>query len=930
MTEDFNEGPIIIEDKQCLLTNKENCSLCGNKDGLIECGICGLKFCNNIHENKSDIMYHIQNSNHNSIKIITNKDFPNKYEELKCCKCGEKNIFELFFLLSNENNCIDINKTVFCKKDIPKNCDVQPIVQKEEKIEKTNNDLIIKKPKNSYSNKRKVNKQMISERQKILNEFDEIVTRKLNKVKLSYENKYDYYEIYKPLIVADYLYTKKVYDNKSEYDINLLVNKNEKYYFKIPEDFIEINFSPGRVLKFMEVDKYEYYDENDLDEDYEPIEFVGVITNIIFNDNNQLYDIWIMPLNKHITSLKGHDGPFKIKEEFCSIPFMRMLEALELFQTDEIDEYNEGAVSLYLVRRILGQYPSEEQIKNKKNLENLSSFKKDEEKALNSLFGKDIISKIEKSIDNYGKLNESQILSINNVFKNILNLIQGPPGTGKTFLSSFIIYNIYKYRKDKSNKILLCAPSNSATDNLALSLLKINKVTGEKMKILRVFAKSREYITDIENELLNASLHKKLQEKLNIDDISEVPKDDLQEEIDEIITDYDIVIATCSTSWDERISKQNFPFVIIDEVTQCCEIESLIAVVHGCKHLTLIGDQKQLGPVILHPKAESTGMKVSLFERMLKLYPELLNKLKIQYRMHEEIIKFPSMEFYNNEIQNFYPKEARTNKEFNSQFNWPNKNIPLIFIHVEGKEIVIRSGKSKQNEEEAIIAALFIKKLTDLNINLNNIGIITPYSAQKILIRKKLKEKYKTKTIIENLKISSVDGFQGREKDFIIVSNVRSNEDNGIGFLRDFRRLNVSITRAKYGMIIIGNAKCLYEDSDIWAKFISYYQKNDLLVEPEIKKYYENDKEICEFNIDELNKISGFNENLDDSKISYQEYDFDASSNEPNINEDLLNNFECSENVYAEGNKKYYRKKKEKKNKKKNKNKNKYKNQYYK
>ena len=505
-------------------------------------------------------------------------------------------------------------------------------------------------------------------------------------------------------------------------------------------------------------------------------------------------------------------------------------------------------------------------------------------------------------------------------------MIQGPPGTGKTFLSSFIIYNIYKYRKDKSKKILLCAPSNSATDNLALSLLKINKVKGDKMKILRVLAKSREYIKDIEEELSNSCLHKKLRDKLKVDDIYKVPKDDLQEEVDKIVSNYDIIIATCSTSWDERISKQNFPFVIIDEVTQCCEIESLIAIAHGCKHLTLIGDQKQLGPIILHPKAELTGMKVSLFERMLKLYPELLNKLTMQYRMHEEIIKFPSMTFYNNEIKNGLIKGERTNIEFNAKFNWPNKNIPLIFIHVEGKEIVITSGKSKQNEEEAKIVSLFIEKLTNLNIDLKNIGIITPYSAQKILIRKKLKEKYNSKAILENLKISSVDGFQGREKDFIIVSNVRSNDYKGIGFLRDFRRLNVSITRAKYGMIIIGNIDCL-SYSNIWGKFINYYEENNLLVEPTIKKNIDNGTEIFEYDIDNLKKINEFDEKIVDSKNIEKEYDFDASSNEPNINEDLLNNFECSENIYGEGNKKYYRKKKEKKNK--NKNKNKKYNNYY-
>jgi regulator of nonsense transcripts 1 len=535
-------------------------------------------------------------------------------------------------------------------------------------------------------------------------------------------------------------------------------------------------------------------------------------------------------------------------------------------------------------------------------------------------------SKVETSIKNYGTLNESQISSIKSVFSNILNIIQGPPGTGKTFLSSFIVYNIFKMRKNESDKILLCSPSNSATDNLASSLLKINKVTGGKMKILRVFAKSREFLY-IEDELLKVSLHSKLKEKLQVDDIYEIEKEELQDTIDEITAEADIVIATCSTSWDERISKLNFPFVIIDEVTQCCEIEALIPIVHGCQHLTLIGDQMQLGPIVLHPKAESTGMKVSLFERMLKLYPELLNLLNIQYRMHEEIVKFPSKEFYENKIINDSSIYTRKNEKITKMFNWPNKKIPLMFVDVMGKEIIIKSGKSKQNEEEAKIVALYIDKLKNLGINFSDIGIITPYAAQKILLHKKLKEKYKSE--IQYLKISSVDGFQGREKDFIILSNVRSNENNNIGFLRDFRRLNVSITRAKYGMIIIGNAKCLYESNTIWTKYINYYLENDMLVQPQIKKDVQNDIEKIEYDIEKLEKSSINDESTKiESNIVYKEYDFDASKNEPGINEDLLNNFECSENVYAEGNKKYYKKKKEKKNKKKNKKKNYYYNNY--
>ena len=126
-------------------------------------------------------------------------------------------------------------------------------------------------------------------------------------------------------------------------------------------------------------------------------------------------------------------------------------------------------------------------------------------------------------------------------------------------------------------------------------------------------------------------------------------------------------------------------------------------------------------------------------------------------------------------------------------------------------------------------------------------------------------------------------------------------------------------------MIIIGDVFCLYGGNDYWKKFINYYQVNKLIFEPKIISKDENGKE---YSIDELKGLKIFGEdNLEDVEVHYPEYDFDASGNEPNINEDLLYNYECSENVYAEGNKKYYKKKKEKKNKNKNKKK---KNYYYK
>ena len=883
MSEDFNEGINAIEDKHSLISLLNKLSFFSESVEK-ECVDCHQKLLN------QEIISHLRKNNHKSIKLILNMKNSFKVGQMHCIICRENNIFNLSILINGEEDLKDINKIIFCKKHLPQGYQYQKIL-----------DLL---------------------------DYDSIINRKFNKVKLVYENKEDYFQIYKPLLIADMIYTKKVYDSKLEYEIEFLATKNEKYFFRIPEDFNEVNTSPGRVLSFSE-NKEESNLEEDEEEEYHPFQFLGVIGNITpyegnVNEDKCFYNVWIIPINKHITSLKGHTGKYKIKEEYCTIPYQRMLEALDLFRNTEDDENNifDRPISLYLEKRILGHFPSKDEINNDKDgkiHKKWEDFLRKEQNVMKLiLFKENTLSKLVTSKDEFGDLNQSQIKALNNVFSNVLNLIQGPPGTGKTFLSTFIAYNIFKFRKSKEDKILLCSPSNSAADNLASNLIKLNKVLRKKMKILRIYAKSREFV-EIEKEIENVSLHKLLDKKIDEENIVFASKGDIEENIEKIVNDVDIVISTCSTSWDDRIKFYTFPFVIIDEVTQCCEIESLISLTHGCKHLTLIGDQKQLGPVILHPKANSTGMKVSLFERMIKLYPDLLNMLTIQYRMHAEIVKFPSKEFYEDKIINGICLNDRKNEEFNEKFKWPNQKIPLIFLHTDKEEEILKSGNSKQNEEEANLVALFIEKIYNCGILFKDIGVITPYTAQKLLIQKKLKEKFK-KTKIDSLEISSVDGFQGREKNFIILSNVRSNKNNKIGFLKDFRRLNVSITRAKYGMVIIGNANCLYNNKSPWRNYINYFQENNLLYAPKTNIKEDEEKE---FDINDLRKID-ISKGMD-YKYEYMndEYHFDSSGNRPDINDDLLNNFDCCQNIYAEGNKNYYKKKYEKKMKKKNKKKNK-------
>ena len=860
MTEDFNEAPVAIEDKQ---TNLQ-------KIKAIEIDEIKCQTCKKTFHLSYQLKEHMDSEkNHNSIQI-KRKDHQN-FEDIKCNICSEANIKKLYAILSGAK-IDEIKSIIYCKIDVPQGFDNQPLI---DIIEQENN-----------------------------------INRKLNKVQLSYSDKYRYYNIYKALAIADMKYTRKLYEKKDFYEFKLLQNK-EIYYFLVPENFCEMNLTPGRVLDFTEE-----CDDEEEEEDDEDFGFLAVITKTEYIESKEHKEenkikIMINPINRHITSLEGHTGKYKIKEGFCLIPYERMLAALDDFVNDSLDDENEiyeRSVSLYLTERIMGKLPFNE--KSNKKVEEILKIEKNTVECI--LFKENNFSLV-KEIEGFGVLNESQIKALENIFKRPLNLIQGPPGTGKTFLASFIIYNIFNMRKISSEnhhepRILICAPSNAAADNITSYLLRINNVTGKKMKILRVYAKTREYL-EINEEIKQISLHKHIKDIFG-EDLIFNDKSEIDDKTKEIIENHDLVITTCSTSWDSRIKNLNFPFVVIDEATQCCELESMIPIVHGCSHLTLIGDQKQLGPVVFHPQAKQVGMNITLFERLIKLYPDLLSMLTIQYRMHPEIVKFPSMQFYDDKIQNDLDliNKRILDVEFNKNFNWPKKDIPILFLHHEGEEKLSKTN-SKYNEDEAKLVVLYLEKLLKLGIDIKDIGVITPYNAQidkikSILIKNNILNR-------NNLKISSVDGFQGGERKFIILSNVRSNKDNNIGFLEDYRRLNVSITRAINGMIVIGNAICLYQQQSVFRNYINYYLKNNLIYSPKI---IENQGKEKVFDIEDLKEVKI--EEKENINLSEELFIYGKEEDYQDINQDLLNNFECSSNVYADSNKKYLKKKKEKREKK--------------
>ncbi|KDN35500.1 hypothetical protein RSAG8_11538, partial [Rhizoctonia solani AG-8 WAC10335] len=224
----------------------------------------------------------------------------------------------------------------------------------------------------------------------------------------------------------------------------------------------------------------------------------------------------------------------------------------------------------------------------------------------------------------------------------------------------------------------------------------------------------------------------------------------------EILAAADVICCTCAGTGDPRLSKLKFRTVLIDEATQAAEPECMIPLVLGCKQVVLVGDHQQLGPVIMNKKAARAGLTQSLFERLVLLGNRPI-RLQVQYRMHPCLSEFPSNMFYEGTLQTGVTAPERLRK------NSPDK-----------------SGSSLHTKGNA------------------------PYIVNYMHYHGTLK-----KDLYKEIEVASVDAFQGREKDYIILSCVRSNEHQGIGILNDAMRLNVGLTRAKYGVVILGNPKVL-------------------------------------------------------------------------------------------------------------------------
>ncbi|NWV22692.1 SETX helicase, partial [Origma solitaria] len=321
----------------------------------------------------------------------------------------------------------------------------------------------------------------------------------------------------------------------------------------------------------------------------------------------------------------------------------------------------------------------------------------------------------------------------------------------------------------------------------------------------------------------------------------------------DIILESDIICCTLSTSGgsllESAFSRQGldpFSCVIVDEAGQSCEVETLIPLIHRCNKLVLVGDPKQLPPTVKSVKAQQYGYDQSLMARLQRHLEEQVQRnvlhslpvvqLTVQYRMHPDICLFPSNYVYGRTL-----KTAKAIEENRCSSEWPFQPY-LIFDVADGREE--RDNDSYSNPQEVKLVMELIRTIKEKrkDLGIRRIGIITPYSAQKKKIQEQLDSAFRNNSPGE---VDTVDAFQGREKDCIIVSCVRANSFEGstsldfvlsLRFLASLQRLNVTITRARFSLFILGRLQTLMEDKN-WNHLIQDAQKRGAIIRTTEKNY---------------------------------------------------------------------------------------------
>lgn len=784
-----------------------SCRFCGIHDPacVAMCVDSQKWFCN--AGGHSHLVHHLVRSRNNQVQL--HPESPLGDTVLECYNCASKNVFVMGFVPASSSSVVVLLCRV-CVETVPALKDMDwelsqwhPLIQDRKflpwLIKVPSDKLLLKARDVSQNQMTKLEELWKTEPNARFADLDrpEMEEEEAAPTLLQYEDGYHYQNILAPLVKMEADYDKQIKESLSEDSIRVHWDKTLTGKCIATFRFRGHSAEQSRIMvgdelriKLGEGSHFVYG---------KPWEGEGYVKGIVDGE---------IELELKTTSHPDMTDDFVVEYIWKSTSYDRMQNALKTFAIDDT------SVTGYLYHKVLGHAVEEQLIASAKLPEDYK-------------------------IPGLPPLNESQREAVANVLQRPLSLIQGPPGTGKTVTSATLVYHL---TKQGMGQVLVTAPSNVAVDQLT------EKIAATGLRVVRLASKTREATSSsvdhlclhVMTPLAAGDEFQKLQRlKDEIGDLTERDQKkyrSLRNRTErEILQAADVICCTCVGAGDPRLKNFRFRQVLIDEATQAIEAEALIPIAMGAKQIVLVGDHCQLGPVVMCKTAAKAGLTQSLFERLVLIGIRPI-RLEVQYRMHPALSEFPSNMFYEGSLQNGVTEADRqlltlptyTGKE---DFPWPVPNKPMFFYSIAGMEEISSSGTSYLNRTEASYVEKVVTHLLRMGVTPPQIGVITPYDGQKKYVSEYMRRSGAlAAALYEAIEVASVDAFQGREKDFILVSCVRSSETQGIGFLSDPRRLNVALTRARLGLILLGNPRVLSKNA-LWAALLLHFKEHETLVE---------------------------------------------------------------------------------------------------
>ncbi|KAK9493790.1 P-loop containing nucleoside triphosphate hydrolase protein [Lipomyces doorenjongii] len=440
-----------------------------------------------------------------------------------------------------------------------------------------------------------------------------------------------------------------------------------------------------------------------------------------------------------------------------------------------------------------------------------------------------------------------------------VSIIHGPPGTGKTYT----VIEIIRQLVEKGERVLVCGPSNISVDTILerldglippTKLLRVGhparilaSTQRHSLDIILRTSDAGQIVRDIRAEIDDSfakikktrSGREKSEIYQNIRHLRKEYRMREKKALSQVLNQGLVVVCTLHGAGSSFLSAVEFNAIIIDEVSQSFEPQCWIPLLMHpeAEKLIIAGDNKQLPPTIKAAMNEKV-LGTTLFDRLVAAHGEKIKKLlNIQYRMNDSIMQYPSFSMYYGKLTAHDSVKGRTLADLEYVMRSEETETKVLWVDTQGGEFpesipdestkTDLDGSSKYNDLEAWLVIEQVLGLLDKGVKMSDIGIISPYNAQVTIISKRL-EACGDKGVInktneeEILEISTVDGFQGREKNAIIISLVRSNTNGEIGFLTDDRRLNVAMTRPMRYLCVIGDTETLSRGSKFLKAWVDW------------------------------------------------------------------------------------------------------------